>query len=456
MRRLLLSLYFSCLIVSCSGQDAPQVVKYSMGDLSGFDDNEPIRELYRDSSEVAFSVFVSGNKICVTHPRKNNRYAVDLLDLDTRQVIKRLIDFESDGQEWLSPIASMYGDSLIIRDNVVNRLAIIDVAKAACQNGYLPELREVDFFSTRFIPMGKKLIFWNPYGHDPKYPRVLVTDEDGKYDYPPSTPNMDAFNVDHGDLLYNRERDIAVLAHAREPVIEFMHSDGIVYKKLEFDHPATEIAELNLNGRQMFVYKGPFVSCFPSASGRKDIFAAAFAQADKEDKILLFDWDGNLISGFRVKGDLIHSISLSSDGKKVYSWEKDGNHHVLREYLNMTSGWPMNTESFQQFKGEVKADSLFRSSVPVLDERSRSFVYVVNSECSACIKKALDSYKSYLGSFPQDRFMFLSKSDYLDLFLFYANRDLVELPPIFSSEAIGDLNEGLYILNGGTVTGFPS
>ena len=329
MRHYLLTISLVCIFLSCKGQDRVQIVSFNTDSFAGFDKKEPERELYRDSSKITYSVFVSGKTIIVTHPRGENSHAIDLLDLDTQEPLNHLIDFE---EEWFSPLASLYKDTLIVRDNIVNRVALVDIGEAARDRTYKPETREVNYFSVRFIPVGKRFIFWNPYGHDQRFPRVLVSDEDGNYEYPPSTPKTEPHNVDHGDLLFNKEKDIIVLAHKNEPTIDLMHSDGIIYKKLEFDHPAPEIGEFNIGGTIKYIYKGKTINYFPSASSVKNLFAVAYAETGSTSKILFFDWDGNLTSGFKVAGECIHSISFSPEGKYVYSWEKDGNSYVLREY----------------------------------------------------------------------------------------------------------------------------
>lgn len=331
-RNIIFTITIILTTISCCGQEGSLTFDITKESLVGLNTRQPIVELFSETTATNYPVFVVGHTICVTRPRKGYHYAIDMYDSRTTREIGHCIDFESEGEEWLSPLYSLHDGCIIIRDNTVHKVAIVDIDAIMNDSNYLPKIRETNILSTRFIPFGDKVIFWNPYGHDPRHPRILVSDDNWHYEFQ-ANYKLDAFNVDHGELLFNQENNAVVLAHSREPIIEIMDTSGKVHKKICFEHPSTEILSLDNKGITLYVYKKPFITCFSAACSNKDSFMVAYAEDEHTNKLLQFDWSGNLISGFQVSGTVC-SLSFSSEGDHIWVWERIGRELVLRKYAS--------------------------------------------------------------------------------------------------------------------------
>lgn len=329
MKRLTLLLLFVHTLILCEAQKIKEIDIPSES-IDHFTSKQPARELFRDSSSAYFPIYVIEDIICVTHPRQDNKYAIDFYDKETGDSLGHSIDLLAEDNPWFNPLYSLHQGNIILHDNTVKRIAVIDAKKAVNEPGYTPVLRETNISSTRFAPYGDRLIFWNQYGHDPQFPRIKVSDTEWNYEYP-NKININAFNVDHGEILLNQREDIVFFVHKRQPTIEVMDTKGVVNTLIRFNHPATEIASFEMNGIRTFVYKQPLVACFTAASSNEGTVVVSYSESKDSNYILIFDWTGKLITGFKVSGE-VYSLSVSNNGEFIYTWENSGNENVLNEY----------------------------------------------------------------------------------------------------------------------------
>ena len=329
MKRLTILLLLVYTSISCEAQKIKEIDIPSES-IDSFTSRQPARELYRDSSSAYFPIFVIENIICVTHPRKEYKYAIDYFDKETGDSLGHSIDLPAEDLPWFNPLYSLHQGNIILHDNTVKRIAVIDAQKAVNEPGYTPVIRETNILSTRFVPYGDRLIFWNQYGHDPHFPRIEVSDTEWNYQYP-NQIKINAFNVDHGEILLNQREDIVFFVHKRQPTIEIMDPRGVVNTIIRFNHPATEIASIEMNGTRTFVYKQPLVACFTAASSNEGAVVVSYSESKDSNFILIFDWTGKLLTGFKVSGE-VYSLSVSNNGEFIYTWENSGNENVLKEY----------------------------------------------------------------------------------------------------------------------------
>lgn len=110
------------------------------------------------------------------------------------------------------------------------------------------------------------------------------------------------------------------------------------------------------------------------------------------------------------------------------------------------NSWSNLISSSNEVTTGTPIDCFFNYSLPTYSRQDSVYVYIANPECSFCISTALDCYNEYLKSSSHSKFIFLLKSDYTNLFEFYAKRDLESVPTIISSEFCSNLNDGLYII----------
>lgn len=82
------------------------------------------------------------------------------------------------------------------------------------------------------------------------------------------------------------------------------------------------------------------------------------------------------------------------------------------------------------------------------------FVYVFDASCSACIALALDCYKSYLAAESAAPFLFLSKSDNMEIFRYYYKSLYNEDPSCYFGQEAELLYDGIYSVVDGTVVSY--
>lgn len=102
---------------------------------------------------------------------------------------------------------------------------------------------------------------------------------------------------------------------------------------------------------------------------------------------------------------------------------------------------------------EIDADSLFFGSCPVFQDKEE-YVYLVNTECSYCISKALSCYRLYKKSNSEKHFLFISRSDDNDLFIYYFQQQNSGMPKLYMCERPVDFEDGLFRIDKGLVNAF--
>ena len=94
------------------------------------------------------------------------------------------------------------------------------------------------------------------------------------------------------------------------------------------------------------------------------------------------------------------------------------------------------------------ADTLFRYSVPIPEEGSGEFIYMVNPGCSFCIANAISCYNAYLDSGSDIPFLFLKKSEDTLIFDYHLEKNSRGNPPGVFGEECDLLEDGIYCLIG--------
>lgn len=101
----------------------------------------------------------------------------------------------------------------------------------------------------------------------------------------------------------------------------------------------------------------------------------------------------------------------------------------------------------------VDADSLFFGSCPVFQDKEE-YVYLVNTECSYCISKALSCYREYKKSNLDIPYFFISRSEENDLFIYYFQQQNPGVPVLFVCEKPLNYEDGLFRIDKGMVNAF--
>ena len=100
---------------------------------------------------------------------------------------------------------------------------------------------------------------------------------------------------------------------------------------------------------------------------------------------------------------------------------------------------------------EQDSKEFFNYAIPSTVNEEDEYVYVANPECSVCISYALACYQSFIDEQITGNFMFLLKSEYVDLFNYYAKKELESLPLVLSTETCDSIEDGLYLIKQGKV-----
>ena len=100
------------------------------------------------------------------------------------------------------------------------------------------------------------------------------------------------------------------------------------------------------------------------------------------------------------------------------------------------------------------ADTMFCYNVPIPEEGSGEFIYVVNPECSFGISNAIACYNAYLDSGSDIPFLFLTKDDNTLIFDYYLEQNSKAVPHSIFGEGCGHLEDGIYCLLGERVVSY--
>ncbi|MBQ9172380.1 MAG: hypothetical protein IJV54_01845 [Bacteroidales bacterium] len=100
------------------------------------------------------------------------------------------------------------------------------------------------------------------------------------------------------------------------------------------------------------------------------------------------------------------------------------------------------------------ADTMFCYNVPIPEEGSGEFIYVVNPECSFCISNAIACYNAYLDSGSDIPFLFLAKSDNTLIFDYYLEQNSRGTPRSVVGEGFDFPEDGIYCLLGERVVSY--
>ena len=111
-----------------------------------------------------------------------------------------------------------------------------------------------------------------------------------------------------------------------------MDGRGNLIQTITFPRQRNIIGEIPVGTHVELVYQDPIRYCFLSADGSDDLIACVFEDDGGDHLVVVFDWEGNIIDGFRT-GFKIKQISLASDSRSVYCWESDGERERLDQYL---------------------------------------------------------------------------------------------------------------------------
>lgn len=316
------------IVLSCA-RPVEEEILVPIDKLQGFRLKEPECEIMSFAADSIALVKVVDGIICSYFRRGTNPYALSLSSME-QMPLGSFVEYGSDWDQMMIATPSFGSGLVVLRDVIQNKITMLsprDVFAGATNN---PTIYKSNIIAQAEIPFGDRLLFLNPYAYAKRAPRVLISDSHWNYKWSKKY-NYTAINLNHGSLQYNEKQQKIAYVSKNEPVIEIMTNTGRLLKTVRFPHLEGRIAEDKRGGIIEYLYYAPFPICFTSSDSDDNHIVASFETDAGESLLVQLDWEGNLISGFRVFNK-IKEVSFSRDGTSVYCWETDGKMDFLNQY----------------------------------------------------------------------------------------------------------------------------
>lgn len=319
--------FFLLLLVSCSATLSTKevVVEQEVLHEIGFRKAETVFAL----SEDATSVYVTQCGICVFNREGSSEHFLKLLSMgseDSRWYVSH--GYAED--QLLLPILSFGGQDALLYDAVLNKACKIDVCAALADNQYECLYHSTNIISQRVVPVGDRLLYLNPNSYDGKEPRLLWSDAQWNAVKVRNKTSHDKnyLNVLSGNIVYREGNSIAFVSR-HSPEIEIFDWTGGLECRLVFPHQQSSTIEvINAAGQRETVFTS-VETCFVCAFAYGDYFATCFRDDSGQDYVLVLDWQGEIVDGFKPEGT-VKTISLGREG--VFVFENDGDTRTLKKY----------------------------------------------------------------------------------------------------------------------------
>lgn len=318
---------------SCSnvqvGKHAVKEIIVGQNELSSLKIPATSDTLCKEEGNLNMITHISGNNLCKLYYKETTRplkFEIWNMDGDSK-----LYSYDAGDDLPLMPFATFSQDYLTLHDILSQKTVVINIAEASENIEYVPVNRPSDINSSRILPWGERLVFLNDYSFVDGIPRVLFSNRKWNYKEKKNY-RFNSTNVVHGSLI--RKEDMSKIAYvpSNDNTIELLDNQGRKETLLIFYHEKKQgIGSFDNNGITVYAYKFPPVPCFSSACAGKNSFIAGYVDDNGNHSIVILDWDGNLLGGFNVNGEIL-DLSFSEDENTIYSYEHIGNYEYLIAY----------------------------------------------------------------------------------------------------------------------------
>lgn len=273
------------------------------------------------------NAFYRNGRIITVSPKGDK--LIHVLDLNTGDTVYRALDYGAEGDKFLAVFPRNYQDTIVLADHLKQQIIFFNIDSIAESDSYNPRsmkltMDKVAPSTTVIRYTGGRLLGLNPY--------CFKTD-DGRFDngddrrFIMSDSNMVfpefdkhkyyTLNVAQGTVLVNSDADRIIFMHFNIDIMEVYEYSSL--KKLyEINGPVDIVNDFDDFDNGMIVILGKHNNAYLCATGQDDWLIAAF-QSQGITYLLQTDWDGRLIRTYCIGKNVPYDLSLSEDGKYLYS-----------------------------------------------------------------------------------------------------------------------------------------
>lgn len=322
------------MVISCADKRPVQENHITEDRLNAFELRTPQRVVLTTPADSLESVFVINQHIITfQHPDGNGQPFLHILAMNGQEICS-LVKKGGGRDEMLMALPSVSNNMLLMMDVLQRQLAFIDITEAVKPSFSILKYR-TNILSQRIIPYKDRLMFLNPYSYRDQAKRILISDREWNYSEKKHY-SFNAFNIVCGEVLYEDQSERVVYLSRHEPIAEVLDTKGTLKKRIIFPHHVPDVAEIwhedrNIKEYVIIAQDDYPEDCFVSADSNSNCIAAVFRTDDWKSVIMVFNWDGDILDGFKVD-TLVYNISLASDSGKVWCWEKTTENGTLKEY----------------------------------------------------------------------------------------------------------------------------
>lgn len=276
-------------------------------------------------------VYVIDGNICSIYERGLDRCVLEIQPLADSSHSISIIPYGSNPGEMLLVDCSASGSKILIRDIVQKTYTVVDVTQVQEESSYRIETLPSTLLTQEMVSFNNdKILYLNQGSFRSKEPRfyIIGAEEQGHK----LTPNgMKSLNVLDGTLLYNSAAGKVAFVSMYSPQIELYNANTkkILSTTSIARSEDAEVVYVDTENISEYLFANKVPLCFMTATSDNERIVAAYRDEQDNSRILLFDWDGHLLGGFIVEGE-VWSVSIYND--YIYCWEKAREHDRLVRY----------------------------------------------------------------------------------------------------------------------------
>lgn len=241
----------------------------------------------------------------------------------------------------MNSLSSRNGNRVLLYDFVKKGITVMDLSSGIERPdtySYNTALK-----SQCIIPVSHENgIFLNPDSFKGKERRIRRT-EDG-FLYNGGRSRFNAFNVVLGGLAYSPRNGTVIYADRVEPTVEILDSGGRLSRRIMFkDTTSDEPQQYSMDkddGMDSYSFLGKVKQSFTDVCCtdnnvallfRPGIITPTSTSVSDMSYVIVMDWDGDNMKVLHLDEDVVN-ISLSSDGKSLFSFSSGEDGNYLTQY----------------------------------------------------------------------------------------------------------------------------
>lgn len=320
----------SFALVSCSKAKVMKEISFAEGFTKEYTSRTPEKEIARHPKDSVIAMVIIDDIICsFNNFRYNNTTpAIKLASLSSPQISKGFFSYGIENGQMALPVFSFSEGKILVYDPMLKKIAVLDAKAASNTEGYEPVFMDTEIMSQRVSPFGERVIFINNFAFEGKEPLVLISDKNWSTKI--RTEPFNYMNVMSGSLFSNNVGTRIGCARREIPEMVIFDKKAKPIIKMTFPHDPWEFEKIEYQGITEYIMARSFNEIFYCGCGNDHIFSLVYDD-DGDQVLLVFDWEGNILDGFRTEGQ-IRRVSFSSDEKSIYAWERIDEEDILNEY----------------------------------------------------------------------------------------------------------------------------